>query len=140
MPPSVCSSCYLLLSHWADFYKTCTTYIFPCIYGPSICPSGCLFLNYWAEFNQTCYITFPQGKDVLEQHYLSMYLSFCASVICPSCYLLLSHWVELNQTCVQEQHYFLMHLSVCPSICLSRYLLLLLGGIHSNLLHHFPSW
>ena len=123
--PSICSSCYLLLNHWAEFNETCHMtsphgmgvreqhYFSVC---PSMCP-GCmtsclshsLLLNQWAK-NQACYMTSPHGKSVREQHYFSMSPSVRASGIC---------------------------LSVCLSVMLSYPKPM--GGNEPNLLHDLAS-
>ena len=79
--PSICSSRYLFLNHWTEFYQTC---YMPSPRGkgvrkqhyfsvrPSSCPSRYLLLNHWAEFNQIYYMTLPRGKGVREQQYFSL--------------------------------------------------------------------
>ena len=86
--PSICRSCYLLLSHRQNSTKLPTSlpfiarvcesniiYLCVCLSlrrRPSICPSRYL-LNHLAESNQTCYITSPHGKGVHKQNYFSVH-------------------------------------------------------------------
>ena len=85
--PSICSSRYLLLNHWAECNQTCyitsphgwgvrDNIIFPCVRScvsrPSTCLLRYLLLNHWAEFNQTCYITSPHGKGCAREQLFSV--------------------------------------------------------------------